>query len=267
MGPACTRRQQSSDDPVLPLLAATDAAWAMRDRIGLDVAEEPLEEAYGLAPRRPDVLWRLVRHQHAEGWTEPTDRARLFAWAEARSLGLDCLSADPEVATTRQRRGWQEAIPLVEGAAEEACLAWTSLVWARWLALIDTGAAAVDLPVARAFSARASDLPDPELAFLGTWSAALLDATAPTWADGDATSALASLEVLIEQHPDELILQVDRVRWTGSVLTPRYRSELLSALNAASPRTPEARAAVESLAEGGASPSDRIDTEGPAAER
>ncbi len=243
----CLRRQQNVDDPVLPLLDAADEAWRERDRVGLEAAEEPLQEAYGLAPHRPEVLWRLVRLHHASGFTEPTDRARLFAWAEARSLGLDCLSTDPEVAAARQNRGWPEAIGQVEGEEEEACMAWTSLVWARWMAVMGTGAASVDLPVARALAGRSAALSDRQLAFLGSWSTALLDATAPQWAGGDRTEALADFELLVQQRPTEVLLQVDRLRWTEQALTPRYRQELTDALRGAKPDSPEARAAVDAF--------------------
>jgi len=239
----CLRRQQNVDDPVLPLLDAADEAWRERDRVGLEAAEEPLQEAYGLASHRPDVLWRLVRLHHATGFTEPTDRARLFAWAEARSLGLDCLGAEPEIAAARQNRGWIEAIDLVQGDDEEACMAWTSLVWARWMAVMGTGAASVDLPVSRALAERSASLSDRQLAFLGSWATALLDATAPTWAGGDRTGALADFELLVQQRPTEVLLQVDRLRWTEPALTPGYRGELTEALRQAKPDSPEARAA------------------------
>jgi len=245
----CVRRQQTLEDPVAPLLLAADEAWAERDRVGLEAAEEPLQEAYGLDPHRPEVLWRLVRHQHALGWTEPTDRARLFAWAEGRSMGLDCLATDPEVDSLRLTRGWVAALAAVDTPATEPCVAWTAMVWSRWIALLGAGATAVDLPTVRALADRAAGAEAADRALNGRWSQALLDATAPRWAGGDPTEALATLEVLVQHHPSELLLQVDRLRVTGDILTPPYRAKLLEELKRATPDTPEERAAIAALLE------------------
>ena len=135
----------------------------------------------------------------------------------------------------------------VDDPTVDPCVAWTARVWSRWLAVLGPGAAAVDLPIARAFADRASDAKEEDLQVLAMWSTALLDATAPAWADGDPTGGLGALEVLIQRHPNALLLHVDRLRFTSAILTPHYRAELVEQLRSARPDTPEERAGVDAL--------------------
>lgn len=239
---ACAGRRQSGLDPLDALLAAADAAWEDRAQIGLEAALEPLQQAYGMAPDDPKVLWRLVRHHHAAGLVEETPRAALYAWAEARSLGIHCIEQEPRVASARRTRGWDAALQLT--TEEQApCVAWTSLVWARWIANFGADAAATDLPTARAFAGIAEGLDDESKA-LGGWASAILDASGPDWAGGNTAAGLQKFEGLLKERPRDAVLHVDRLQWCGGLLSESYRQKAEAELAALPAATPEAAAAV-----------------------
>jgi hypothetical protein len=138
------RTGPSISDPA-GLISRADVAWNDRTE-GFDTTGGILAEAYSLQPRNPDVLWRLVRMHVAEGISDSNRRRRIYAFAEARSLGLECLDADPVFAQRRMELGWANALEGVH-ADRSQCLTWTVLAWARWMSEMGPSATALDLEV------------------------------------------------------------------------------------------------------------------------
>jgi hypothetical protein len=242
----CAKRQQGVEDPIAALMSAADLAWERRAQDGLEAAEAPLQQAYGIAKQRPEVLWRLMRYHHAVGLTESTPRAALFEWAEARALGIECLEAEPTVASAHRSRGWEAALELTT-SDQAPCVAWTGLVWSRWIAAFGANAAATDLPTAALFAHQAARESDPSLKMLGAWSEAILMTSAPSWADGDPAAGLLRFEGLIAKNPRNALLHVDRLALSGSLMSDEYRSNARTAIEQLSPSFPEEIAAIARL--------------------
>jgi hypothetical protein len=241
----CPKQTTEVVDPVAALLRRADEAWTARASVGLEAAEEPLDQAYALAPYDPEVLWRLVRHQVTVGLAEPTPRASLYAFAEGRSLGIACLDTEPLFA--RQRR---DDLPAALGELRpehDPCVAWTAMAWSRWIVAHGGAAASLDLPRAEALADRAAELGDPGLAALGRWSEGLLLLAAPSWAGGAPEQGLSTLQGLLDDA-DAVHLHVDRLRYGGDALSTTERRAALQALQSLDTSAPDHRTAYEAVA-------------------
>lgn len=110
-------------------LAASDAAWAVRDEGGLDAVEAPLLDASPWVARHPEAAWRRTRVALVRGLIsdDPVEARRRYD--EGRSIALDCLAGSPEPA-------WGGVAEVVRLAARSdelraPCAAWGALAWSR----------------------------------------------------------------------------------------------------------------------------------------
>jgi len=224
----CPKRGPVQTDPVAELLRQSDVAWERRGELGLEASEEPLDQAYVLEPRNPDVLWRLVRHQVTVGLSEESPRAALYAFAEGRSLGVACLDAVPMVAQAR-RVSWDDAIEQIT-PEQQPCVAWTALVWARWIAAHGGNAASLDLPRARLLADTSLTYSRDELSELGRWADGLLLATIPEWAGRSVPFGLSQLDRVRNRRRQEVHLHADRLLYAASALTADEIADALQEL-------------------------------------
>jgi len=232
----CPKRTTDDSSPVAALLQQTDQAFGRRGEVGIEASSEPLEQAYALAPNDPEVLWRLVRQQVIVGLAEPTDRAALYAFAEGRSLGIRCLDAVPQVAQARAE-SWELAMEALT-PRQQPCVAWTSLAWARWIALHGGGAAALDLTRARLLADTSITFDDDGLSTLGRWADGLMLATIPDWAGRSVEFGLTQIDRVRNRRRDDLHTHADRLLVASEALSAE---EIRSALQEI--RTLDARAA------------------------
>ena len=205
----CPKRVTTDTSPVAALLAQCDQAWERRGMAGIEASEEPLDQAYALDPDNPDVLWRLVRQQVTIGLAEETERASTYAFAEGRSLGVRCLDAVPRVAQARAQ-SWELAMEELT-PAQEPCVAWTSIAWARWIAAHGGGASALDLPRARLLADTSITFDSDELSTLGRWADGLLLATIPDWAGRSPSFGKTQLDRVRNRRRDDLHVHADRL--------------------------------------------------------
>jgi len=212
----CPKRSTEESSPVAALLQQCDHAWERRGEAGLEASEEPLDAAFALAPNDPEVLWRLVRQQVTVGLAEETDRAALYAFAEGRSLGVKCLDAVPQVAAAR-KDSWETAMEELT-AAQQPCVAWTALAWARWIAAHGGGSAALDIPNARLLADTSLTFDDDDLSTLGRWADGLMLTTIPNWAGRSVPFGLIQLDRVRNRRRDDLHLHADRLLFAGSEL-------------------------------------------------
>lgn len=140
---ACPKSGTPREDALDRALLAADAAWAARDRNGLEPVAEALLAAEAIAPSAPALLWRQVRHRHALSFTLESPRERLEMLADARSVGWRCVTEDPSVVALRSAEGVHDALRHIE-LARRPCATWTAIAWARWSLAFGRDAAALD---------------------------------------------------------------------------------------------------------------------------
>lgn len=237
----CPKSGTVETDPLEVLLQRVDRAWADRATLGLEASEEPLDQAYGIAPRHPEVLWRLVRNQITLGLAESTPRAAAYAFAEGRSLGIACLDTVPAVAATR-RTSWADALTQVP-TSHRPCVAWTGLAWARWMAAMGGGASSLDLPRAQAL-AESAQSDSGDLQALGLWADGLLYSTIPEWAGHSDAFGLSRLDRVRDHWPSDPVVQADRLLFAGDAIPADQRSADLANLRALDTRAADHAAAL-----------------------
>lgn len=238
----CPKRAEEVVDPIAPLLADADAAWEARGENGFDPVAAALDRAFATQPDNPNVLWRLVRLNIGLGLAAEEEQAALDAYATARAIGVQCLGAG--AALQRQLPNADEApvLPRIT-AAEEPCVAWTALAWARWIAGFGARAAAVDVPAVQLLIDRAEPT---DVEGVARWARGILLATMPPEDGGDPDAATQLLLGIAEGSSWELPIRADVV---FLIAEPGRDGELLGEqvrlIRQATPTTPEGRRAAE----------------------
>ncbi len=212
-----------------------DAAWADRQRAGIEPVIEAVALARGVAPEDPGVLWRVVRLEIARGLMEPHREDRLRRFAGARESGWRCITRDPQVMASRHGDDWTGAVGALT-AERTPCAGWTALAWMRWAEDFGLVAAAIDAPVVRALLAVR---PGPEAELPNQWAQAL----AERWEDPRGGRAILQA---LANRPDDPTGGVARVDLYALIDRGTEREEKArSLLEANPPRSPEGRAYME----------------------
>ena len=229
-------------------ILTADRHWDARGDDGFELVESSLVDTWHRRGDQPEVVWRLVRLHVVRGLMESNRRAAVDRYAEARALGIRCLESSPAFRQRRSEASLKEALRFLD-ESRMPCVAWTTLAWSRWMVELGGDATAMDLDDLDALISHASASADPQQRSIALWSRGLVAASRPSWAGGDEQVALNEMQRAVDRAPNELWRQVDLMRLVaepqGDVgLTEGIRAALL----AASPTTPEDRAAVEWLA-------------------
>ncbi|MBT3222983.1 MAG: hypothetical protein HN348_28240, partial [Proteobacteria bacterium] len=205
----CPRRDSESGVTRTPAwVRDADRAWEERGD-SFEEAEDLLHQAYADNQRQTDVLWRLVRLQVAKGLAAEEKRQSQYAFAEGRSLGLQCLDLDPAFQQRRVELGWPNALEVVQPERVH-CLTWTTLAWVKWVQAHGAEAAALDIATLDELINAANLVATDEDRGLLAWAAGIL-AAVRTDGQGDLTVARSLLELALVADPAAANIRADLI--------------------------------------------------------
>lgn len=213
----CAARGPRTDEGPDPRILEADLAWDDRNARGLQPVEDALMAGMrtGRNDREADYLWRHARMLVERGMGEQDQRrAAIDSYAQARGQAFHCMDQLPAWKQRRQEAGVDAALEVVNDKARP-CLAWGTLAWARWVALMGGDAAALDIAEIRTLADWLQTNGTEQEQALGRWAGALVVAARPGWMAGDAEKARKRFERVIDDKPNDLIRRWDLATLVG----------------------------------------------------
>lgn len=234
----CPKRTPTVASQLEALLAEADRAWDRRGAGGFQPVDDALQQAYGLVPDDPGVIWRITRLRVAEAQVEDDPERRLAGLGQARSLAWSCVQGDLGISALRAEQGMPRALERMP-VDRQPCVAWGGYAWARWMVEFGGEAASLDLETLDAI-AHAGPGYEEASRLRVAWAEGLVAAGRPGWADRDLAKASTRFDEVERSLQGELEVRVDRFvllqRGTGDEAAGR------AALAGVRANTPEERA-------------------------
>ena len=132
---ACAHRAgPTAEERLASTVAALDAAWAARGRVGLEATMDVLTALDVVDRTHPAIRWREARYEVAHGLSATARDEALQAFARARQVASACVEATRASEAARGRAAGVDA----------SCAAWAALASTRWMVAFGPDAAAID---------------------------------------------------------------------------------------------------------------------------
>lgn len=242
----CLKKRADRSAALDPRVVEVDKRWEDRGLGGLEPLEALLSAEVGepLASD-PEWAWRQVRLIVAQGQSaEATPRVALQHYGRARERGMACLDEVPAFLQLREEKGLAAASTVLP-PEYMGCAAWTSLAWARWLALFGGEAGALDIEGVEGMSAMVAESGGATFRPTALWAQAVVFAVRPAWLGADPDRSRALMRRVVRMAPTDRLRQWDML---NLVAVPsgdmELAEELAQSLRRAQATTPEDRAAV-----------------------